>query len=163
MIGRVEVLEHSSASGFDVRRDLGEHLVLEARVLEDRLDDQVAAGEVGRRRRSAVIRASSSAAFSCVMLAALDGLGEELLGVAPCPSRPPRLRDVLEHDLHAGAGARVGDAGAHHPGAEDADLGGLQTGSMPSGRSAPALIACRSKKNAWIMFFEFLPVTSSAR
>ena len=27
-------------------------------------------------------------------------------------------------------------------------------GSMPWGRSLPALIACRSKKNAWIMFFE---------
>ena len=27
-------------------------------------------------------------------------------------------------------------------------------GSMPCGRSAPELIACRSKKNAWIMFFE---------
>ena len=27
-------------------------------------------------------------------------------------------------------------------------------GSMPCGRSLPALIACRSKKNAWIMFFE---------
>ena len=28
-------------------------------------------------------------------------------------------------------------------------------GSMPSGRNLPALIACRSKKNAWIMFLEF--------
>ena len=27
-------------------------------------------------------------------------------------------------------------------------------GGMPSGRSDPELIACRSKKNAWIMFFE---------
>ena len=43
-----------------------------------------------------------------VRLAALGGLGG----------------DVLEHDLHARAGAGVGDAGAHHPGAEDRDLGG---------------------------------------
>ena len=28
-------------------------------------------------------------------------------------------------------------------------------GSMPWGRNLPALIACRSKKNAWIMFLEF--------
>ena len=27
-------------------------------------------------------------------------------------------------------------------------------GSMPWGRRDPELIACRSKKNAWIMFFE---------
>ena len=47
VIGSVEVLEHSRASGFDVIGDLGEHLVLEARVLEDRLDDEVAAGQVG--------------------------------------------------------------------------------------------------------------------
>ena len=29
--------------------------------------------------------------------------------------------------------------------------------SMPSGRNLPALIACRSKKNAWIMFLKFWP------
>ena len=34
----------------DVRRDLAEHLVLQRRVLEDRLDHQVAAGQVGRVR-----------------------------------------------------------------------------------------------------------------
>ncbi len=28
-------------------------------------------------------------------------------------------------------------------------------GSMPCGRNDPALIACRSKKNAWIMFLLF--------
>ncbi len=28
-------------------------------------------------------------------------------------------------------------------------------GGTPSGRSDPELIAWRSKKNAWIMFFEF--------
>ena len=28
-------------------------------------------------------------------------------------------------------------------------------GAMPCGRSFPALMACRSKKNAWMMFLEF--------
>ena len=36
-------------------------------------------------------------------------------------------------------------------------------GGMPSGRSFPALIACRSKKNAWIMFFEFWLTISLVR
>ena len=35
--------------------------------------------------------------------------------------------------------------------------------STPSGRSEPELIACRSKKNAWIMFLAFWPVISRVR
>ena len=35
--------------------------------------------------------------------------------------------------------------------------------SKPCGRSLPALIACRSKKNAWIMFLEFCPTISQVR
>jgi len=35
--------------------------------------------------------------------------------------------------------------------------------STPSGRSDPELIACRSKKNAWIMFLEFCPTISLVR
>ncbi len=33
----------------------------------------------------------------------------------------------------------------------------------PAGRSEPELIACRSKKNAWIMFLAFWPVTSEVK
>ena len=36
-------------------------------------------------------------------------------------------------------------------------------GGIPSGRSLPALIAWRSKKNAWIMFFEFWLTISFVR
>ena len=35
--------------------------------------------------------------------------------------------------------------------------------SKPSGRDLPPLIACRSKKNALVMFFETWPQTSSAK
>ena len=35
--------------------------------------------------------------------------------------------------------------------------------SGPWGRSFPALIACRSKKNAWIMFLEFWPTIRLVR
>ena len=34
---------------------------------------------------------------------------------------------------------------------------------MPCGRLAPELTACRSKKNAWIMFLEFCPTISLVR
>ena len=33
----------------------------------------------------------------------------------------------------------------------------------PSGRSTPELIACRSKKNAWIMFLAVWPVSRLVR
>ena len=120
--------------GVDERQHLGEHLRLERRVLEDGLDDEVAAGEVlGRGGRGDP--AEQLLGLLRGELAALDALGVELLRVGP--ALLGRLqRDVLEHDLHAGAGARVGDAGAHHPGAEHADLGGL-----------PALDALRPQRS----------------
>ena len=108
--------------GVDVRRDLGEDLLLQRRVLEDRLDHQVAAGQVGRvggggdpvEQLGLLLLGRPAAGDRLVEQP--RGVGLALLGALE--------RDVLEHDLHAGAGARVGDAGAHHPGAEDADLGG---------------------------------------
>ena len=36
-------------------------------------------------------------------------------------------------------------------------------GGIPSGRSDPELIACRSKKNAWIMFLAFWLTISFVR
>ena len=35
--------------------------------------------------------------------------------------------------------------------------------STPSGRNLPALIACRSKKNACVMFLKFWPTISVVR
>ncbi len=53
VIGSDEVFEASRASGPTIAGDLGERLPLEVEVLEDRLDDHVAAGQrgqvVGRR------------------------------------------------------------------------------------------------------------------
>ena len=76
------------------------------------------------------------------------------------PFSAASMADVLEHDVVAGLGRDVGDAGAHHAGAEHADLVDRRSGSMPSGREPPALMGCRSKKNAWIMFLATWPVTS---
>ncbi|CAM5239029.1 hypothetical protein SHIRM173S_07901 [Streptomyces hirsutus] len=36
-------------------------------------------------------------------------------------------------------------------------------GSMPWGRLAPELTAWRSKKNAWIMFFDVCPAANSTK
>ncbi len=107
-----------------VVRDLGEHLLLEARVLEDRLDDEVAPGQVGRvgRRRDP---GQHLLGLRSGQPAAIDRLGVELLAVG-LPLGSGLGGDVLEHDLHPGAGARVGDARAHHAGAEDGDLGRLE-------------------------------------
>ena len=35
--------------------------------------------------------------------------------------------------------------------------------AMPSGREPPELMYCRSRKNAWIMFFDTWPVTSEVK
>ena len=52
-IGSVEVLEAKIASGPITASTFGDHLGLDLRILEHRLDDEVAAGErgiIGRRR-----------------------------------------------------------------------------------------------------------------
>ena len=64
VIGRVDVLEQSSASASTMSCDLAEHLVLQLLTLEHRLDDEVAPGQVGR------------------LLGRLDP-GEHLIGLRP--------------------------------------------------------------------------------
>ena len=81
VIGSVEVLEPSSAPSARCGSISREHLRLDLRVLEDRLDHQVGAlgvGGVGRRRD----QGEELVALLLRGLAALDGLGDELLRVA---------------------------------------------------------------------------------
>ena len=67
------------------------------------------------------MRARTSSALSCAILPRRHGLVEQLLRVGL--ALLGRLeRDVLEHDVDAVARADVGDAGAHHPGAEHGHL-----------------------------------------
>src|SRR5699024_1164059 len=98
--------------------------------------------------------------------AALERLGLDLLRVG-LALLGVRLLDVLEDHLDAGLGADIGDAGAHHAGAEDADLGELGLGDLRAVRSLGARAArgavLMSKKNAWIMFFDTVPVTSETK
>ena len=121
-----------------VRRDhrlgLGEDLVLERNLLEDGLDHEVAAGEIG------VVGGGGDARQDLVPLvlghlAARDGLVEKLPRVVL--ALLGRLGgDVLEDDVDAVAGADVGDAGAHHAGAEHGDL--LSRTRLVAGRSRAA-------------------------
>ena len=101
--------------------DLTENLVLEFLALEDGLDDEVHAGEVlgvGGRGDPAQQRRG----FLGRGLAALERLGLDLLrvGLALVGSLD---RDIFEHHVESRLGRDVGDARAHHPGAEHADLG----------------------------------------
>ena len=123
VIGSVEVFEHSSASALMTGRISAKTLALS--------DGSSKTASMTRSQPASccgsaagVMRASSASDFSCGQLAARDRLLVDLRRVALAALG--RLeRDVLEHDLHAGAGADVGDAGAHHAGAEHADLGRL--------------------------------------
>ena len=100
--------------------DLCPDLVLELGVLEDRLDDDVTVGEVGvvHGRGDPV---QQSLRLLLGGLAALQRLGLQALGVGLALLRCLQL-DVLEDDLHAGLRGNVGDGGAHHAGADHAQL-----------------------------------------
>ncbi len=105
--------------GGDDPLDLLEHLVLELRVLEDRLDHRVAAGQVGR------VGGGGDPGEHLVALrpgAPAPGhrLRQQTLGVG-LPALGGLDGDVLEQHLDPGLGADVGDAGAHHPRAEHGD------------------------------------------
>src|SRR3546814_4984363 len=97
------------------RSDLG----LQGRVLEDGLDHQVAAREVGRVG-GRLDPAEELGLLLLGGLAAGDRLVQDPLGVA-LALLGVLDGDVLEDDLHAGLRADVGDTRAHHAGAEDAD------------------------------------------
>ena len=122
VIGSVEVFEASSASGFTTSctspytRALSAGSSKTASITESQ-PARSAGSAVG------VIRARISAFLSSRHPAARDRLVEDRRGVG-LALLGGLDADVLEHDLDAGAGGRVGDAGAHHPGAEHAELRG---------------------------------------
>ena len=104
------------------RLGLGEDRLLEGDLLEHRLDDEVAAGQVG------ILLGGRDPGQHLVapglgQLATGDGLVEDLPRVVL--SLLGRLeRDVLEDDVDAVAGADVGDPRAHHARTEHRDPGG---------------------------------------
>ena len=94
--------------------------------------------------------------------AALDGLVDEVLRVA-LAALGGLLGDVLEHDLDADLRADVRDRRAHHARRRARRPSWPGRARCPPGRPRSPLTCCRSKKNAWIMFFATWPVTRSTK
>ena len=107
-----------------VRRDDGFGLLraggLDVAVFKHRFDDQVAALEVVVRGRG-LDAGQQRIALLGRAAAARDGLVQEALRVG-LALVGVLLRGVEQHDVDAGLGRDVGDARAHHAGAQDADL-----------------------------------------
>ena len=116
----------------DHRLDLGDHLGLHRRVLEHRLDDEVAGREV-RVVGAGVDTPEQGVTVGSLGPALVDLVGDELVRVGLALLR--RLDGLVdEYDFHARIGADIGDARAHETGADDADLpdGGGRHGLRPA-------------------------------
>ena len=113
--------------GLDDAVDLAPHLELQAEILGDRLDHEVAAGEVGvveRRRDPAACRVG----VALLELALLDRAGELLLDLADAASEAIVV-DLAQHDVIAGLRDDLCDSMSHEAGAEDADRLDLSHGA----------------------------------
>ena len=111
--------EHALLAGRPLR--LREDTALEVQVLEHRLDHEVGAPEaaVVERRRDPVEALLQVEARQAPSLEALLPGAARVLH----PAAERLGGRVLEAHRHAGLGGRRGDAGAHEPGPEDAELG----------------------------------------
>src|SRR5690606_28462390 len=110
---------------------LGVDLLLDLRVLEDRLDDQVAAAQ-----RLQLAGGGDAAQQFVPLLGGGPPAGDRLVhqfGRVGLAAFGGLVGDVPDDHVHAGLGAGVGDAGAHHAAAEHRHLGGLPGGDV--GRS----------------------------
>ena len=101
------------AVGGEFRLGFLRHLRLEIALLEHRLDDQVASGEIVRVR---------GGPDQVERIHALAAPGEQFLAVSLALLRLLD-RNILQHAGNAAGRGSVGDARAHHAGAEDSDLG----------------------------------------
>ena len=118
--------------GGDELFDLLEGLLLDRDVFEDRLDHQVAAGEVCRHCGGSDPR-QQRGSFLRRRPASGDVLFQELGRVVLAPFGR-FLRDVFEDHVDAALGADISDAGTHHSSAEHRDLlrGGLVESLRPA-------------------------------
>ena len=106
--------------GLDDVFDLLEHLVLEVLALEHRLDHEVDAGQVrGVGRRRDPVEQRLGLLFCGAALRQRPGF--QPLGVTLALLRGLDA-DVLEHHIETGLGRDIRDSGAHHSGAQHADL-----------------------------------------
>ena len=132
--------------GTDDRLRVADRLGLDRAILEHRFDDEVAAGEVvvvGARldaRQQRVAVGGLGAALGDLIADELLRMGLALVGRF--------LVAVDQHDVEPGAGADIGDAGAHEAGAEDADLAQSRRGDVGGTPRALVELAHREEQRA---------------
>ena len=103
------------------------HLELQVQVLGDRLDHEVAVGEVRVVERG-LDAASHRVGVALLRLALLDRAGELLLDLADAAVEL-LLAHLAHHDVPARLGADLGDPVAHQAAAEDTNLADLHDGA----------------------------------
>ena len=136
VIGIVDVLDANTADGFNTASALLGRAFLDLGILEDRLDDEIAAlesGVVGGRcdqRKQLVLVRRRDAAF-------LDLLGDQAFGMRLALLGRFKVT-VEQNDRNAGHGGHIGNASAHETGAENADF--LELGVGDASRTPRALV-----------------------
>ncbi len=110
--------------------DLLPHLELRGQVLGDRLDHQVAVGEVGVVERG-LDAAADGVGVGLLHLPLLDRAGELLVDLAD-PAVELLLARLADHDVPARLGADLGDAVAHQAAAEHSNLADLHPFTLRS-------------------------------
>src|SRR5205085_5784350 len=109
------------------RINLLPHLELHPEVFGDRLDHEVAVGEIAivERRPDAL---ADRIRVGLLGLALLHGAGQLLLDL-PDAGGEPILIDLADHDLPSGLGADLADPVAHQAAAENSNLPDLHPGA----------------------------------
>ncbi len=160
VIGSVEVFEASSASGFTTSCTSAYTLALSEG------SSKTASMTESQPARSAgsavgVMRARISAFFSSLILPRATCLSRTVAEYALPFSAASMLTSLSTTSMPERA-AEYAMPAPIIPAPSTPSFVAVNV-STPSGRSDPELIACRSKKNAWIMFFEFWPTISLVR
>ena len=122
--------------------ELTEELQLRAEILHDRLDDEVAVGEVRelRREREQIERRRALCrAHALLVHLALEEVRDPLVRV-----RPELARDLAPDSLVAGLDRQLRDPGAHRPEAHDADSSDLRMGHRGAILPLRAQRGCRA-------------------
>ncbi len=111
-MGMLDVFDASTASGSVIELvEFGKDLALNGVVLDDRLDDQLTIGQIGKAGGKAQL-------VQCRGALALGDLADahaalQRLGDARLARSGQRLGGLVDDDVDAGPGGHLGDAGAH--------------------------------------------------
>ena len=118
--------------------ELGEGLPLRLELLDDRLDHQIAVGEIrelGRERQPA----DRGVALLGCHLPLLDRTAEVVLD-RPAGTLAELLAHLAAHGLEAGLGRDLRDPRSHRPETDHSDLANLHGGTLPGKKTAPSCV-----------------------